>query len=1555
MAWWNDIVPDQVSDALDEAGQKVGGAIEDGADATADWMDRHDWSKGASNWVREKGDSAGSALGAEVDEEELGQSEDPAKLIHGSPEKLRSTATHLKEFQKAFTQVARGLKGMDSEHLRGRAADAFREKVSIQPGRWHKAAEACGKAAGALEDFAGTVAWAQKQAKEAIARYKQGQSASSAHEEAASRYREAVEKAAKAGKSARAAAKDPHMPDKPADSDPGDAHRKAAREILREARRQRDEASDRAVRAVSAAREEAPPKPEFGDRYVSGLHGLRLASDHFAAGVFKGAAGTLAFVRSVVPYDPYNLTHPTEYATSLNSTLAGLVQSGSDPVGTGKQMWADFKKDPDEGFGRLLPDAIGAKGLGRLKGIARAGRAVEKHVPEPHKRPGHEQLENDGPEQHRDPDRQRDCDGTDPVDFATGRMFLPQTDVELPGALPLVFRRRVESGYRAGRWFGPSWASTVDQRLEISAAGIVLVTDGGLLLKYPHPAPGLPTLPVTGPRWPLERTPEGDYTLDHTDSGQTWHFTGPAGGGDGEAPLAEIEDGNGARLTFEYDAQGAPRAIVHSGGYHLKVATAGGRVAALSLAGAAEDGGDQELCRYGYDESGNLTGVRGAAGGVLGFAYDDQRRITAWVDSNDRRYEYAYDERHRCIAEGSPEGHVALRIDHDGHDAETGHRVVTATTGEGHVTRRLVDAAYKVRAVTDPLGHTTRSAYNGHGALAARTDALGRTVGFGYDEAGRLASVTRPDDSRITVGRNDIGLPTEVVEADGSVWRYAYDDRGNRTSATDPSGATTSYTYDASGHLTSVTDALGAVTRVRCDAAGLPVEITDAGGGVTSYARDAFGRPTAIVDPLGSVTRLVWTLEGRLARRIRPGGAEEAWEYDGEGNCVTYVDAAGGVTRYEYGHFDLLTAQTGPDGVRYAFTHDAELRLTRVTNPQGLTWDYAYDPAGRLVSETDFDDRTVRYEHDAAGQLRTRTTALGETIAFERDALGRIVRKDAAGAVTDFAYDPAGRLLSASGPDAEVVYQRDKLGRVKTELVNGRALAHGYDALGRPTRRVTPTGAVTTYAYDAAGNRTEVTAGGRSLSFEHDALGRETGRRVGDAVGLSQLWDPAGRLSELTVTGVGAGTVQHRSYTYRPDGYLTGIDDALNGPSRFTLDPAGRVTAVEARRWQESYAYDAAGNQTRASWPEKHASAEARGERVYAGTRIRSAGGVRYEHDAGGRMVLRQKSRLSKKPDTWRYEWDAEDRLVACTTPDGTVWRYRYDPLGRRIAKQRMNGDSIAEQIDFTWDGPTLIEQTTTGPELPDPVTLTWDHNGLQPLSQTERRLDSATQDEIDSRFYAIVTDLVGTPTELLDEQGEIAWRTRKTLWGTTVWNKNATAHTPLRFPGQYHDPETGLHYNVHRHYDPETARYVSPDPLGLEPAPNPASYVDNPHTWSDPLGLAPEGCPPHKTFPSRSAAFRGAKRDLGIPMGQQADEVSHVPMTDKWGKPVLDENKQPIQTREYSFTRGDGSKVVIQDHGAGHQYHEGGVGDQGPHFNVRPSENIRTGKVPGTAQHYEY
>lgn len=61
------------------------------------------------------------------------------------------------------------------------------------------------------------------------------------------------------------------------------------------------------------------------------------------------------------------------------------------------------------------------------------------------------------------------------------------------------------------------------------------------------------------------------------------------------------------------------------------------------------------------------------------------------------------------------------------------------------------------------------------------------------------------------------------------------------------------------------------------------------------------------------------------------------------------------------------------------------------------------------------------------------------------------------------------------------------------------------------------------------------------------------------------------------------------------------------------------------------------------------------------------------------------------------------------------------------------------------------------------------------------------------------------------------------------------------------------------------------------------------------------------------------------------------------------------VNTKEYIYTREDSSKVVIQDHSAGHSFGEGGVGDQGAHLNIRPIDNTRTGSVPGTAAHYPF
>ncbi|MFD9030173.1 putative T7SS-secreted protein [Streptomyces sp. NPDC059567] len=1424
---WRDFVPDSVEDWAEDRAEDLGDAVEWTGDKVADLAEDVGLDE-AGDWIRDKSRSAANRLGADVAELELGQTEDPKRLVYGSASKIRAQVSHLSDFELSFTLVGNGIKALQGDGLKGESADAFRESIAKEPPLWFKAAESFGKAADAMNRFADTVEWAQGRAKEALDEYnkakKVSQDARNAYNKSIDDYNDAVE------------TKKDTLPPRPSENftDPGVPLAKAAQDKLDDARKQRNELAETARTAVRAARDAAPPKPSYAEQLADGLDYLELAKTHLTGGVLKGAAGLVNFARSVNPTDPYNLTHPAEYQTNLNSLAAGLVTTANDPWGAGKQMLDEFMKDPNEGVGKLLPELLGSKGLGA---VGKGGSAA-RHLDDVDG-PGRKETDKNGPHHGERPDPDKASEGTDPVDLATGRMYLPQTDVVLPGVFPFAFKRRAESGYRAGRWFGPTWSSTIDQHLEIDAKGVVLVSEDGLLVGYPHPAPGVPALPVSasGPRHALERTAGGDWTLTDPLTGDVRRFAPPADGAEnGIAPIVQLDGLGGHHVTFEYDEHGSPLGMLHSGGYHLRFETSDGRITALSLTGGGR------VLAYGYTD-GNLTEVTNSSGLPLRFTYDDRTRITSWTDTNDRRYEYAYDDLDRCVAEGGEAGHIALTFRYEDADPQTGLRVTRVTTAAGHTRHYLIDDRYRVVAETDPLGAVTRYEYDHRGRRIAHTDPLGHTTRTAYDDAGRLVSYVRPDGREARAEYNELGLPVKVVAVDGSVVRQTYDERGNRTSVSRPDGTVTRFGYDERGHLGTVTDPLGGVTRVRTDPAGLPLAVTDRLGATTTYERDAFGRATAVTDPLGAVTRVEWTVEGKPLHRTGPDGGRRSWTYDGEGNCLTRTDGPDGATvHFEYTHFDLLAARTDADGTRHAYAYDAELRLTQVRNPQGMTWEYAYDPAGRLVQETDFDGRALDYAYDPAGRLVTRTDALGQRITFDRDALGHTVRKDAGGTVTTYEYDVFDRLAAAVRGDSVLTRLRDRAGRLVQETVDGRTLTYSYDAVGRRTGRTTPTGAVAVWGYDAGGRHDALTTSGRRIGFTHDAAGQELSRTYGDAVTLDHAWDEAGRLVEQRLTGPGQDVVQRRGYTYRSDGVLTGVDDLLAGPRSFDLDPRGRVTAVHAENWTERYAYDEAGNQTSASWPGSHPGGQdATGPRTYEGTRLIGAGRVRHEYDALGRVVLRQKARLSRKPDTWRYEWDAEDRITAVTTPDGTRWRYTYDPLGRRTAKERMAADGVevAERTVFTWDGGVLCEQTSASAQDDRAVAVTWDHRGLQPLAQTERIL-TAGQEVVDERFYAIVTDLVGAPTELVDEDGAPAWRSRSTLWGSTAWNRDATAYTPLRFPGQYYDAESGLHHNYFRTYDPETGRYLSPDPLGLAAAPNPVSYVANPHGWCDPFGLAP-------------------------------------------------------------------------------------------------------------------
>lgn len=288
--------------------------------------------------------------------------------------------------------------------------------------------------------------------------------------------------------------------------------------------------------------------------------------------------------------------------------------------------------------------------------------------------------------------------------------------------------------------------------------------------------------------------------------------------------------------------------------------------------------------------------------------------------------------------------------------------------------------------------------------------------------------------------------------------------------------------------------------------------------------------------------------------------------------------------------------------------------------------------------------------------------------------------------------------------------------------------------------------------------------------------------------------------------------------------------------------------------------------------------------------------------------MLRQHKRLSAGPATWRYDWDADDRLAGVTTPDGSRWRYQYDALGRRISKQRLTADGTGPvaRIDFSWDDLVLAEQGFVTHDAAGTFvhTVTWNHEpgGHRPVAQVEHRSPRhAPQGGADGRFHAVLTDAAGLPVELVDPAGAVAWRSRCTVWGQRVMTAEPGAHCPLGFPGQYLDQETGAYYNFHRYYDPAVARYQSADPLGLLPGPNPYAYCGNPLSEIDPLGLSPYRLSDQNPVPKRFndeyekiKAMRAAERENALRAARGEPPVNPYPL----GRPTPRGGWGPAQTR---------------------------------------------------------
>ena len=617
----------------------------------------------------------------------------------------------------------------------------------------------------------------------------------------------------------------------------------------------------------------------------------------------------------------------------------------------------------------------------------------------------------------------------DPVDVATGDVLVLAEDVSLSagsGVLPLVIGRAYRSSRSAGRWFGPGWASTFDQRLQVSPEQVIGAFADGRVLSWrcadgldgPVPVSGLP---VTGPRWPLHHVGDGAFTVTDPQAGLVWRFERRPGppwspGGAGELPLVSVTDRAGHQVSFGYTQAGQPAWITHSAGHRIRVILDRNRITGLMLAGAGAGAGagavavavagagaeaEVPLVEYGYDPAGNLAAVTNSSGQPSRFRYDDEGRLAGWEDRNEISYRYSYDEQGRCVAGAGPDGTMSGRFAY-------GDRVTWWTDATGAVTIYQLDESSRVAAITDPLGNVTHFWHDEFGRTVARADPLGLLTQYAYDERGNLTGITRPDGCQARAGYDEANLPVRLEDPDGACWTQGYDARGNLVRQVAPDGAVTSFGYDERGHLASVTGPLGAVIQVESDSAGRPAAVTGPGG---------------------------------LASRVFADGTSERLGHDAEGNLTVHLSPAGEQTIYEYGQqvacaYDELGNLTRrvADGVVTTFGYDAAGRLVLACNPDAEL-SFSRDPLGRVTAET-CNERTVWSGYDPAGRRRHRVTPGGSQQRWEYDQAGNPVLLEADGQVLRFGYDAAGRETRRDLPGGLVLKQDwDVAGQLTSQIL----------------------------------------------------------------------------------------------------------------------------------------------------------------------------------------------------------------------------------------------------------------------------------------------------------------------------------------------------------------------------------------------------------------------------------------------------------------------------------------------------------------------------------------
>ncbi|MCP5094729.1 MAG: hypothetical protein GY943_04170 [Chloroflexi bacterium] len=507
----------------------------------------------------------------------------------------------------------------------------------------------------------------------------------------------------------------------------------------------------------------------------------------------------------------------------------------------------------------------------------------------------------------------------------------------------------------------------------------------------------------------------------------------------------------------------------------------------------------------------------------------------------------------------------------------------------------------------------TQYQYDSVGNTIIVTNTLTQTTRTFYDDLNRVEGTIANWDGSSDLAVCDQLLPTRTT-TDNVCTRYGYDDAGRQITTTNALNQTSLTVYDdANRPYLTVANWDGTLIDEVADCSFPPSKADSNLCSVTYY--DDLGRRSNSKDPMGNVIAFAYDDLGRVVTTTRYLDSlpiMQVTTYDALGNRLFETNGRDHTTSFIYDSLNRLVTSTSPEGVVVTTTYNAASWSLSTTNALGHETVNGYDELGRRTTVTDAELNTTTYEYDGLGNQTAMIDAENVRTTYVYDTLNRlhqVIENDVPG------NNPT--------PETDVIttYEYDALGN-RTSVTNARDYTSSqtqYDALNRPAIQIDALGNRITTTYNVLGSRVVLTDGNKATTtYEYDGLNRLTDvHYLDDNEDVNYVYDAIGNRKTMT------DSVGVTSYLYDDLYRLTSVTDPFTGTV--------------------SYGYDLAGNRTQLTYPDSKV--------------------VTYTYDMDNRMT---------QVDDWdagitTYEYDTIGRLITTTLPNGVATVNVYDDANRLV------------------------------------------------------------------------------------------------------------------------------------------------------------------------------------------------------------------------------------------------------------------------------------------------